>query len=359
MAANTVYEFHGVVTSQYGLRFASGTTIKGSSLGSGAFYYVGTGAALRSSGITSHVICSYLSVFAPNGSAMLFSGNINYQLMLFFCGFFNCKAIGTISGFDVASIKSCIFSNTSNDFVNESGLVYDGTMNKILLGGNVFQKFNTTSHVIEFSDSLTVSLIDIEGNYFKYDSSFAAMVDSGCSITTAAIFRGNAFAGTVQACEGFGPETVIWDFVANTGVKDSQIVGLTHLTASSSTTFVSTGVAVKVAGTTSTEMNERFTGSNNRLTYTGVRDDLVSVDASFTVDAAGNNKQISVYIAKKGTIRAASRSMVRVASGADNRSGVCLDLLNLQTGDYIEVWAANDTDTTSITVLEMTLRVIG
>jgi len=185
------------------------------------------------------------------------------------------------------------------------------------------------------------------------------MVDSGCSITTAAIFRGNAFDGTVQAAEGFGPETVIWDFVSNTGVKDSQIVGLTHLTDSSSTTFVSTGVAVKVAGTTSTEMNERFTGSNNRLTYTGVRDALVSVDASFTVDAAGNNKQISVYIAKNGTIRAASKSLVRVATGSDNRTGVCLDLLNIQTGDYIEVWAANDIDTTSITVLEMTLRVIG
>lgn len=98
LVANTVYEFHGVVTSQYGLRFTSGATVKGSSLGSGVFYYVGTGAALRSSGIASHVICSYLSVFAPNGSAMLFSGDINYQLMLFFCGFFNCKAIGTLVG---------------------------------------------------------------------------------------------------------------------------------------------------------------------------------------------------------------------------------------------------------------------
>lgn len=132
-----------------------------------------------------------------------------------------------------------------------------------------------------------------------------------------------------------------------------------HLTSSTQTSFNSTGVAVKVAGTTATTVNERFTSSNNRLTYTGIRPILLSVDASYTVDAVGNNKQFSTYIAKNGTISSASRSIIRVATGTDNRSGTCLDLLNLNTGDYIELWIANDTDTTGATVLDMTLRAIG
>jgi hypothetical protein len=72
-----------------------------------------------------------------------------------------------------------------------------------------------------------------------------------------------------------------------------------------------------------------------------------------------DNKQFSIYIAKNGTINTASRSLVRVATGTDNRSGTCLALLNVNPGDYIELWIANDTDTTGATVLDMTLRAKG
>lgn len=353
------YEINGVIASDNAIRFSIGSSLKGS-LAQDVFVYTGTGAALRADAVESNIVCHFVSIMAPTGGAFEFNGNGDHQLMMFFCGFIDCKRWGTITNFDVASIKSCFFSSSTDEFVIEQGVVFDDFFNKILIDGCAFSRFNATSHAVEFLENLSVDIIDIVGNYFKFVSEFEAFkVDATATINLAGIFRGNAFSG-VSSVSGFGPETIEWDFQLNKDVKDSQVIGLIHLTSLDETVISQVDTPVKVSGVTVPEMNERLTTSNNRLTYTGIRPAMVSVDASFTVDAVGNNKQLSVYIAKNGIVRQSSRSMVRVATGGDNRSGTCLDLMPIEvSGDYIEVWVENNTDTANVNLLDMTLRVIG
>jgi hypothetical protein len=101
-----------------------------------------------------------------------------------------------------------------------------------------------------------------------------------------------------------------------------------------------------------------MTATNNRLTYTGLTPTTGKLLGTFTVDS-GNNVAISFYLAKNGIVIPASKSIVRVSAGADTRAGTVSTLTSLVTGDFIEIWAENNTNTDDLTCLFLNLNIIG
>jgi len=121
------------------------------------------------------------------------------------------------------------------------------------------------------------------------------------------------------------------------------------------TTISSPGVFKKVSGTTSEgTIRKGFTLSSNRATYNGP-------SAYFKVDAiadftAGSNKEVALRIAKNGTTIASSQSKNTTSSGrAEAAHTQCFVLLS--SGDYVEAWVANTTDTMNITVEDLSFTV--
>jgi len=116
------------------------------------------------------------------------------------------------------------------------------------------------------------------------------------------------------------------------------------------TTITTQGVPVKIEGTsTANAINQKFSHSDNRLTYTGglTRNFQVSATASFT---SGNNKVIGLYVAKNGVIIADSE-MYATTSGSGRAEAIHVQtIFEMDENDYVELWIENDSNTDNITV---------
>ena len=115
------------------------------------------------------------------------------------------------------------------------------------------------------------------------------------------------------------------------------------------TDIITTGVAVKAAGTTTAIDLERFTHSNNRATYTGAIIQKFKVTATLSL-TAGNNVQVGCYVAKNGTLPPESEVYATTA-GAGRAENISIQaILTLAQNDFVEIWVENSTNNTDITV---------
>lgn len=125
------------------------------------------------------------------------------------------------------------------------------------------------------------------------------------------------------------------------------------------TTIAVADTPVKAAGTTAAIMaSSDFTvGTANRITYTGATVKKVKVDVAATLTpAGGTNADYIVQLykydtsASSGALVASSKITGRAAA-VEPINVACTGLVELDTGDYIEVWVGNlgATDNVSLT----------
>ena len=106
------------------------------------------------------------------------------------------------------------------------------------------------------------------------------------------------------------------------------------------------------------EHSPQFTiSTDGRLTYDGIKTIHADVTMSFTgAPVSGSNKSIVFYVALNGTYIANSGAANNLSSGDPSRS-TAIWHLELSTGDYVEAFVANDTDTINMLVTDAVLRV--
>ena len=116
------------------------------------------------------------------------------------------------------------------------------------------------------------------------------------------------------------------------------------------TVISASNTPTKVLGTTTANaINQKFTHSNNRATYSGelVKDFQVSAVASL---AGSNNRVIGMYVAKNGTVIADSE-MYATTSGTGRAESITVQTITeLVNGDYLEIWIENSSDSSNVTV---------
>lgn len=135
-----------------------------------------------------------------------------------------------------------------------------------------------------------------------------------------------------------------------------QSYGGLYISSSAATTPAIATTALKVLGTTTATNLRNFTmPTNNRLYYTGTPDIHVHGVISFTSSTASANKTLSYYAyhyddsGASGSTLAHSK-MQRRHSSTDLGTGALHFDVTISTNDYIELWVANDTDTTDFTI---------
>jgi len=121
---------------------------------------------------------------------------------------------------------------------------------------------------------------------------------------------------------------------------------------STETVISSTATAVKVAGTFVVGDESGYTGSTTgRITHTGnTARHIINAIISMTV-ASGTNHTVSMYIALNGTIIASSKTTTTTSSGL-YRSLATFANLELDEGDYVEVFVRNESTTDNLIVLD-------
>ena len=115
------------------------------------------------------------------------------------------------------------------------------------------------------------------------------------------------------------------------------------------TDVVSSGAAVKAAGTTTAGEFIKFTHTNNRATYVGALTQKFLVTSTLTL-TSGNNNQVGIYVSKNGALIGESE-VYSTTSGAGRAENISVQaIVQLTTNDYIEVWVENSAANTDITV---------
>jgi hypothetical protein len=126
-----------------------------------------------------------------------------------------------------------------------------------------------------------------------------------------------------------------------------------------STTINVLGTAVKINATTWADVvSSRFSlNTDGTWTYNGIEPINVSGTLIVSVDAAGGGtKTMSAYLAKNGVFIADSRGK---SAGSSDTQIVSSDIIPIVTGDTIEAYIANDSDTVNLTITTASFRLTG
>lgn len=122
----------------------------------------------------------------------------------------------------------------------------------------------------------------------------------------------------------------------------------------SATTISVIGTFYKMAGTSTPDITQDFTLTNNRATYIGTVTKNFRISAIFSAND-GANKQLAFRIGKDGITISNSQVSEVTHAPAENVSSAIQDIVNLSTGQYVEIFVTNLTTATNVTIPELSV----
>ncbi len=166
--------------------------------------------------------------------------------------------------------------------------------------------------------------------------------------------QGNNTGGTDLV--GVSPGDARWKFENNTPIADTRNDFLVYFDGASTTTINVAGTYELVNGTYTEDHANGFTSTTGgRLTWDGVEDISTPVDIAVSLEpASGVNKDIAVKVAVNGVVQGPELPS-RVDSGNPQNINIPWQTM-LSSGDYVEAYVANLTDTTNIQVNAIIFR---
>lgn len=135
------------------------------------------------------------------------------------------------------------------------------------------------------------------------------------------------------------------------GITNTASIGqLTWTNNATATTIVTQGVYVKAEGvSTPSPLNQTFSHSNNRLTYTGGLTRTFRATAILGITGPNNN-QVGILIYRDGSPLLESLQIITLSGTGRAESAVSATLTTLTTTQNLEVWVANLSAIANITV---------
>lgn len=307
---------------------------------------LGTGVALFTTEWTTpirHV------TFQDVDTALAIDGSVNPPLALDWTGvnFLNVPNIGVIDTSD-----NWIYSKGA--ILNSQNLQFDGTHGTIGVDNSIFVGTGSAGNILDVLSTATITrrFRLIYSSVVAFGSTVGINVDASATIPTEGYILDTInFSAGGTYLSGVGYTDNKTRFINCKGVENTAEIGNLYMLNNATATVISgSGVPAKVLGTTTPNaINQKFSHTNNRLTYTGglIRDFQVSVTTSLT---SGNNNVIGVYVAKNGTIITESEMYGTTSSAGRAESITCQTILEMQENDYIEIWVENNTSSQNITV---------
>lgn len=350
LAAGTTYEVNGTITLTSKINL-NGCYLIGMDANNDKLIYTPSSGELFTG--TKGGTIKTLTVAAISTGAKLFNLDLGATENLIFRDNIvaNCKDVGLVKGGYI------VFFSVVNYSANLNGIVYQDIANLFIENTAWFSTNSNTNE--KMTGSFT--MIEKLGGFHHCLSANAAVgldVTGITSITEAASLKNTAMMGNGTRVNG--SFTLQWE-VECPGIateKDDVAAGNLYLTASAVTSFSAVNTPVKVAATTTSVGLFRVTSpSNNRLVYAGTKTRRFFVTASMSVTSTSANKYFSFYIYKNGVKLPESEQAMRLSTGVDKGSLTITCTVQLSTNDYIEVWAANTSDNSSMTVETLNLAI--
>jgi hypothetical protein len=267
--------------------------------------------------------------------------------------FVDCTTVGTVIDYANFIMINCAFLNSSN-------LTFDGTIGTIGFLNCLFNaKSGELSAILSLSSTLTISRqFRIAYSSFRVEGvELGIFVDALTTIPTESYILDTVnFSGGGTYLSGLDETSNDSLFINCVGIPNTAVNGQLYMqNNATATTIGATNTFVKVAGTTTASAdNSKISHSNNRLTIDAVisRRYLIQCSLSFTA-GNGNVCEFGFYDSQLAAIRTPSRTKAtaNAAGRAENVSFFCV--ITADATDYLEVWAANTSAVTDITVTDM------
>jgi len=244
--------------------------------------------------------------------------------------------------------------------VTTNGLLFGGTNGVILLEANLSIIAAGTLYDLgtaTFSGfSITDAFATLNGaSVFMDGAASSANIDSGAL----GVVHNCRFFGTGTPLQTIDQNDLRWFMFLSDDIPDTTSNGLASQVSNATETVIAVATTpVKLAGSWNDEHSPQFTiDATGKLIYNGPR--ILHADITMTFTAApvsGTNKAVVFYAAKGGTVIASSGSANNLSSGnPSNTTVVWHD--DLSTGDFIEAFVANDSDTINILVTDAVIRI--
>jgi len=287
--------------------------------------------------------------FQDVDTALHIVGTVNPPVALDWTGvnYLNVPNIGLIDTCD-----NWIYSKGA--ILNSQNLQFSGTVGTVGVDNSIFVGTGSSGNILDILSTCTITrrFRLIYSSMVVFGATVGINVDASATIPTEGYILDTInFSAGGTYLSGVSYTDNKTRFVNSKGIENTAEIGNLYMLNNATATVISgSGVPTKVLGTTTANaINQKFSHSDNRLTYTGglIRDFQVSVTTSLT---SGNNNVIGVYVAKNGTILTESEMYGTTSSAGRAESISCQTILEMEENDYIEIWVENNTATQNITV---------
>ena len=262
--------------------------------------------------------------------------------------------LGTLNDFQGMHIDDTQFNITTDGFTfgGANGVILIESVLGTIAAGTFFDLAAATFNGFSSTDAF----ITLNGSSVFIDgAASSANINAGGLGSV----HNSRFFGAGTPLQTIGHNDIRWQFLINDDIEDTHKDGLLSLVSNATNTVIAVATTpVLVAGTWTIEDTNQFTGTaGGRLTYNGIKDIHVDITASFSAaPVSGTNKSIKFYAALNGTFIANSGAYNNLSSGNPARTTLVWRI-GLTTGDYIETFVANDTDTIDVLISDAVLRV--
>jgi len=262
----------------------------------------------------------------------------------------SCEKFGTFDNLTAVDI----INSASGDA--DDGMTFLGNTNWRILNVSPFF-FATTSPTFIGLDLTTSLQTTININAFIVDGVPGAIGIKGeansanLKPNTLGTVTNSEFLGGITPLSGVTLKDIRWDFKLNAGLSDSITDGILSIENNVVETVIATvDTPVKMTGTWTIEFDSGFTAdTNGRLTFASERSRRLHIDVSSTLIMAsgGSDKQVTAYIAINGT----EVTQTGIQGTATSTKAAPLSMIwghNFTSGDFVEVFIENNTDSVNI-----------
>ena len=339
---NTLYEINGLIGLDYPVELNNGYMFGSDSgediltITGGTMFTGSTGGTIRR-----------LTLRSPGGVIFNLNAPPTEDFVLKDAFIDSANNVGLVSGFRFVFFRAVIFTNNTNgiEFSNIGDLFMDGQGWDDSNGG-IYKTFTGTFNSIEK-----------EGGFMEVTTATAGIDITGITaITGAAQLKGVNFFGGGNYINGLSPYsgynfTTDWD-VDCPGIPletDNNASGNFYYTGDLTTGFPqsinSSNVPVEIqgGGTFAVKNLFRFANpggqGNNRIVYEGKKKRSFQAIASLSarVESASGNFYAFAF-AKNGNLITESNSVIYIANDSQIQNVSLSSVIELETGDYIEVF---------------------
>lgn len=271
--------------------------------------------------------------------------------------------------FQSITTQAWLINDVSNFIYNTGavlsslGCTFSGDVATVAVINSLFTGTGAAGNLIALTDTFNCSrrFRAIYTSIAAFGSTVGIDIDAAATIPTEGFILDTVnFSGGSTYINGIAYTDLESRWIECKGIINTARLGYLTMSGNATDTVIATiNTPVKVVGTTTASSNnQRFTHSNNRLTYVGGVDATFEAIASISYTCPSSpNENVSMYLAKNGSVITESKMSANTRTAGTPANATVIAEIPMTDTDYIEVFIENNSGTADLLVDTMSLKV--